>query len=644
MHLRFLFYSIFCFWIFGLVSAQSNSEIDSLKLLLTNSPNDSNKVNVFFRISKLYWYSSPDSAELYATKGLELSRSVKFAKGEADCINSLSAVYWMRRNYPVTLNYTLQNLGIRQKIGDTIGIFNASNNLGLIYYETGKYDLALRYMQEALSIASKIKDTRKIAKATANLGIVHMALKDTARAYTNFIKSLEIQTNLKDSLEMSYLYYNIGELLHYRDPREAVSFYQKSLSIAQKQDNKEIMSACLQGLSDQKFRKGKFDESIVLARRALAIATENNHLKVIDLSAQILYKAYFQKRNYRESLKYHIIANEAQDSMMSEKKMAEMSELRYTFDMKQKEEQIELLERDKIITKKNAETQRLIFYVEILIIVLTGVVVFGFYRTYRIRQQKKERVKYEQMLIAAKEKAEENDRLKTAFLCNMSHEIRTPMNAVIGFTDLLIYREVGPEKQKRYLKLIKDHAVDLLHLIEDILDISKIEVGQVKLNSSMISITDLMSEMYEFYNLKISNSPKANPRIVYNPDERLTGRRFMVDAQRLKQILGNLLDNALKFTEEGEIEYGCKIDGDKLLFYVKDSGIGIPKEKQELIFERFRQVDEQLHLKQYGGTGLGLSIVKGLLSLMGGEIWVESVPGEGSIFYFTIPATAKPDK
>jgi signal transduction histidine kinase len=147
-----------------------------------------------------------------------------------------------------------------------------------------------------------------------------------------------------------------------------------------------------------------------------------------------------------------------------------------------------------------------------------------------------------------------------------------------------------------------------------------------------------MLEMLDIYKHKIRNSSKPELQISYSMDETLAGINLRGDARRLKQILGKLLDNAFKFTEKGYIEYGFKRHNDnKFLFYVKDSGIGIQPGKLKQIFGPFRQADEHLHEKQFGGTGLGLSIVKGLLVLMGGEIWVESTPDRGSIFYFTLP-------
>jgi PAS domain S-box-containing protein len=248
-------------------------------------------------------------------------------------------------------------------------------------------------------------------------------------------------------------------------------------------------------------------------------------------------------------------------------------------------------------------------------------------------------------LISAKEKAEESDRLKSTFLSNMSHEIRTPMNAIIGFSDFLISRNLSDEKRSRFSHLIKERSYDLLRIIEDILDISKIDAGQMKIFESETNISELLSEILEYYSLKKERQEcKPNVSFHLEIDKRLNDSLILTDGQRLKQVFTNLLDNAFKFTEKGKITFGCSLNSHKeLIFFVKDSGIGIPKEKQHIIFDRFRQADESLSARQYGGTGLGLSIVKGIVTLMKGKVWVESDVNKGTAFYFTLPLIESSD-
>jgi PAS domain S-box-containing protein len=242
-------------------------------------------------------------------------------------------------------------------------------------------------------------------------------------------------------------------------------------------------------------------------------------------------------------------------------------------------------------------------------------------------------------LIAAKEKAEESDRLKSAFLANMSHEIRTPMNAVIGFTEILLKPDLPANKKERFASLIKQRSQDLLRIIEDVLDISKLEAGQMKMIENDISLSILMNEIYEYYRLKkekLENQSELTLKLSIDPE--LKQSRIKSDSLRLKQILNNLLDNAFKFTSKGYIEFGCRLESKtKITFFVKDTGIGIPLNKQKIIFDPFRQAEDLVFTRQYGGVGLGLSIVKGMVNLMKGKIWVDSKPNEGTTFFVTVP-------
>lgn len=242
----------------------------------------------------------------------------------------------------------------------------------------------------------------------------------------------------------------------------------------------------------------------------------------------------------------------------------------------------------------------------------------------------------EKELIAAKEKAEESDRLKTAFLQNMSHEIRTPMNAIIGFSELLSDNFNNKQKLELYSGIINQRSRDLLDIINDILDIARIESGQLLLNVGSCNLGQVFDDLKSFFTQYQERMEKQHIELKLQVQCDLQALIISTDELKLKQIFINLLTNAFKFTKAGSIEMGCQTDESQtMVFFVSDTGIGIPKDKHELIFERFAQLQmDKTHLQT--GTGLGLSIVKGLVGLLGGEIWLDSQPGRGSTFYFTI--------
>ena len=236
-------------------------------------------------------------------------------------------------------------------------------------------------------------------------------------------------------------------------------------------------------------------------------------------------------------------------------------------------------------------------------------------------------------LLSAKRRAEESDRLKTAFLHNISHEIRTPMNAIVGFAELLNEPDLLPEESKSYSDIIVRSSNQLLSIITDIVNIATIEAGQEKIVERIVNVNSICQLVYGQFQLK---AEKQNIELKHINSIADCNSSILTDETKLIQILTNLISNAIKFTKEGSVVFGCELKNDNLEFYVKDSGIGIPPDKQDDIFKRFRQL-ENTENRQFGGSGLGLSISKTYVELLGGRMWVESEPGKGSSFYFTIP-------
>jgi PAS domain S-box-containing protein len=246
--------------------------------------------------------------------------------------------------------------------------------------------------------------------------------------------------------------------------------------------------------------------------------------------------------------------------------------------------------------------------------------------------QNKEKEKRAAELIVAKENAEESDKLKTAFLQNMSHEIRTPLNGIIGFSTLLNDEDLSKDDIKEFTAIISQSGKRLIEIVNNVLDISKIQTGQIVIKRQSILINSIFSDLFTFF------SPIAKAKNIClnynNLNDRF--RTLYTDEVKLHQILMNLINNAIKFTKSGNIDFGFEIKENFIQLYVKDTGIGIPQELFQTIFDRFIQA-EQTMTKNYEGAGLGLAISKGLVELLGGEIWVESEIDKGTTFFFTIP-------
>lgn len=289
----------------------------------------------------------------------------------------------------------------------------------------------------------------------------------------------------------------------------------------------------------------------------------------------------------------------------------------------------------------------------VVLLVIMAVTVFALIQASKTRKENRkvsaendvlvdelERVKNE--LHINREKAGESDRLKSAFLCNMSHEIRTPLHAIMGFCGLIANSSIPDNEKVKYANVINRNVDSMLELVNDIFDIAQAEAGITHVEDEPIKVNELLGAVNTWLNIEKSNTGKEflQVRIVKGNKD----NEFMLysDAYKLRRTLNNLAGNALKYSTEGFIDIGYRFGSNNMVeFFVKDEGIGFSKDKLDVMFQRFRQLDES-QTRQYGGLGLGLSVAQRFVELLGGTMWAESEPGKGSTFWFAIPYRKEP--
>jgi PAS domain S-box-containing protein len=595
-------------------------------------------------------------------KSLAVCIRMNDPSGMAAVYHNLGKSYFQLGDFQKSLNQYFEAVRIYESLGIENG--QTLNNIGQVYIELGYYPDALTFLKKALSIAKKNNQFTTLRDIYNNLSVVYERQGQFEKAYSNYILFNRYDDSIKNQMYTNQVQniYDQTTLETKRKELEKIQletqlelekkdfairkrnaliysfitgfiaifiiaiillklFRQKTKANALlKQQNEEITRSdnIIKKINKALTENEEMLRSIFDASPS-SIVVINQESTIIDCNNTCL--SMFGTINKRD------ILNKKMDQLFVPDQIS-IARDRFTkvFETAKLEKQEYFLVRRDGSTFNAEITGGLIKdnngHFSACVLIITDIT---------------ERLHFIENLKHAKAEAEESDRLKTAFLANMSHEIRTPMNSIIGFSNLLNEPELNQEKKEQYLQHILKSSNLLLNLIDDIIDISKIEAGQININPVGCQINEILKDLFFSTRDTLKND---NIEMRLNLPADSDGYSLKTDPLRLRQILTNLLGNALKFTEKGFIELGYTIKkGEPKLtieFYVKDTGIGIPKNKQGIIFDRFRQVDDS-RTRKFGGTGLGLAISRRLVDLLGGSIWVESETGEGSTFFFSLP-------
>jgi signal transduction histidine kinase len=640
-----------------------------------------------------------DSCLVFAAEAMRLARAYNSVVHEARALQIIGDYYFDKERYKEAIDKFRQLLLLYTQAGDSLSKANCHNHMGLAYFNLGIYDEAIRSYHSSMRLAMNQNDTLLIAKCNQNIGVLYAAMKRPDEAMNYYQKALDLHRILKNREDEAGVLQNIGILYeHEKKYREALGYYLSALKIYVNNNDSLSIATMYLNLGSLYEDQEDFVKSLYYYNRSIPLFLKENYKFGLAYGYLSLGSVYNRTGEYEKaidflqnSLRYSkmisLIENEADchlllaevnasmgnyanaygelqdynmlhDSIYSEKVEEQIAEneMRYKTQLKDSEIASLKTERAKAVKDMIRRTIALTSIVTLTFIVIVVSVYYS--RTLkkaneRLTGEVSERTRAEKELLNVKEsleervidrtrelekakiRAEESDRLKSAFIANMSHEIRTPLNAITGFSGLLLRNDIPPEKKVEYNdQIIRNNRI-LVNMIEDLIDASKIESGSLQLHPSPVNPEHVLSQLKEpiYENMAKKNKPFIE---VIQEKANVKTPTFYADPTRLQQVLWHLLDNAIKFTNQGTIRYGCFENHQNIIFFVNDTGIGIPPDAKELVFEKFRQLDETSRRK-YGGTGLGLYYARKIAEVMEGRIWFESKVEGGSIFYFSVP-------
>lgn len=573
-----------------------------------------------------------EDALVWFNRSLVLSQKLESQKDIAVTLSNIGTIHYEIGNYTQSISFLLEGLKISEELDDKPALARVTNNLGNVFIEQKNNEKALEYYLYSLKLKEELDNPRSLPAAYNNIALVYGNQKKYDQAFQYLMKSIETAEKVDDKISLTRAYANIGSLYNEKgNYKKALDFLNRSLRIKLEiQDNEGLATTYLYRaktyLNQKKYQLAKRDCAESLAR-----GEEMGALLVQEEACECLSLAWEGLGNTNKSLEFYKRFTTLKDSLFNKNRTEEITrnELQYQFEKEQLADSIAFHRKQtaqQVAFERDLNKQRTKFYV--FLFGGLGILLFGI--IYWRSRQKTQELKKERDVV---QKLKQVDQLKDQFLANTSHELRTPLVGIIGLTESLKDGIAGklPKVALENLDMIANSGKRLSHLVNDILDFSKLKNKDLILSQRPVDIyalstivLQLSDPMIKDKKIKLINSiPKEVPLV--NADE-----------NRLQQIMHNLIGNAIKFTQKGYVTLLTETKKDMLSVSVSDTGIGIPKDKLETIFNSFEQADGSTQ-REFGGTGLGLSVTKQLVELHGGTIDVTSEEGKGSIFSFTLP-------
>ena len=589
-----------------------------------NSETDPKKLaNVLYKLSKLYEPSNSEKAMENARRSLAVSKSLQYNAGIVNAYNQIGILELNFAQYQAALDAHYSALRNNEQTQNQEGVSLSNLFIGHVYQEKGEFKIAESFYKASLEIAKEIDCLLCLSKCNSRFGDLSYVQGKENLSLQYYLVALDAISSTNNIEELAEVNRSIGFLYKIAKQNDlALEHYLKSLGDFERINNKEKQSILCFEIGVVYQAENEFDLALLYMKTSLGLAEKTGLKAYIKKGYENLANVYEKNEDYKlayEYLKYYLAIKDTR----------EISELEAQLDIENKNQEILLLNKEKQF--KAQELKNKSFVTNIILFVFFVVIVLAIFLFFALKQKNK--INYQ--LKIANEDANRARIDKEEFFAYTSHEIRTPLNAVVGVSRLLGETDLNSDQQK-YLRTINSSAQNILFLVNDVLDLSKIKSGTIELETVDFSIHDILDELINSLSFKLR---EKNVSLISKLDKRIP-KVLMGDPHRINQIILNLVDNAIKFTEDGEVCIAINVthETEKVIsvsFEISDTGIGIRRSRKDSIFDSFKQ--ENTHTtRQYGGTGLGLAITKNLIQLMDSKIHLESTFGEGSKFSFEL--------
>ena len=568
---------------------------------------------------------------VFSKESAKLAKNIQYHLGFAVALKYRAHFYVFIDDYESALKAYFEFLDVVKKLGDDKETTIALNNIGQVYFKIGRNDDSIKVFQESLEISERIKNERNKAYALAGIAEAYHNKGDFDSALDYMDKSMSILEAIDDKTGLIIGYNLLGNIKYEsKDYQEAKKYFMLSTDIASENNISTISSMQNISISKTYLAEENYKSAEQYAKTAIEVSTQRNEMVWQSEALSLLSEIAEKKGDYSKALEFNKQYQKVEKKIFNQKSDRNLSALRTSFEVDNLDRQNQLLKQQNELNQANIEKQRIqtnfIIVFFLLVIISLG---FIYYRYTHARKLKQEQILNEQL--------HHLNEVKDQILMNTSHEFRTPLAGIIGLADCLREEVMGPqtEEAKENLTLIINSGNRLTSLIEDIINFAQLKSGNIELNPTSVNLNKVVNDVVATCTplitgerLIIQNQLNSDEVLVY------------ADEKRLTQILFNLLGNAIKYSNEGEICISAEIGEQQIKINVSDNGIGIPEDKTDSIFEDFEQVDGST-TRDREGSGLGLAIVKRLVEMHGGQIEVQSKLNFGSTFSFTLPSANK---